>query len=728
MHFRRLFVVPKTLKGWWPSLYQSVENPLQPDRLPDTSGIELEYPAVSMPPATARRHTLILLALGGLAGLIPSVIEQYRDFYNLIPHLLAIVATAAAYYFVSAWPSPKKSPWPWLLASFVLPLFFVALVVLRDPYLILGLAMLLSIPAADLFATHYFYQKTTAPMPKERSRRLRALWANRNKFFAPTAAGVELYKLAWGTIPVVFAFLFYFSRRPATGEFMANFPLIFSGIALLFLIPLLTEALVAFVYARKFVRPTVIFAAFRAAVVQWFTYNRQGTVAPGLFQSPAGSYPARRRMSLALIVLFATGILQLFSLQRDHLADVDAHFKSERSREMRPLGERLDDFRWDPKTPLETPPPARNPADPNLDTPSSSSLWPSFPDLDFAATALAAAPAQPPASSETDMQIFERLEPYQRGRLQRMSPEERDKYFEKLRKTKPAPEPKSDPTSDPKRPESYQDLIDRTSVRLFSNFFAAIPASMTRAAYPLVCFLLPPLFFLACCFTTSARVVGFWGRELGTGDPERLFSTKTWEDLVSRVQNSQDPKEKWSLILGVNAFDDTPVIVPRDIFSEHAHLLGDSGSGKTALGLSSMIAQFIRFGNVSVVVIDLKGDDSALFEGARSSRKTRGSRFAGSPTSLTAQATSSIRSRRSTSSGSPSINVPTSWPRAWASNTARTTAGATTGMPTSNSSTRHWRPIPSSPPSANSTRYSSTRSSSAWTRNSAGRPRTPKQQ
>ncbi len=188
MALKRLFELPKHLKGWSPSLYQSVENPLQLDRLPDTSGIELEYPAVSESPAAARRHTLFLLALGGLAGLVPSIIEQFRDFYHLITYLLAIAATVSAYYFVSALPRGKKSHWRWPIYLLGLPFFFFALVVLREPYLILALAMLLSIPAADLFATHYFYHKTTAPMPKERSRRLRAEPERRRGRRAPAAS------------------------------------------------------------------------------------------------------------------------------------------------------------------------------------------------------------------------------------------------------------------------------------------------------------------------------------------------------------------------------------------------------------------------------------------------------------------------------------------------------------------------------------------------------------
>ena len=77
----------------------------------------------------------------------------------------------------------------------------------------------------------------------------------------------------------------------------------------------------------------------------------------------------------------------------------------------------------------------------------------------------------------------------------------------------------------------------------------------------------------------------------------------------------------------MNAYDDTPVVVPRGVFKEHAHLLGDSGSGRTSLGLASLIAQFTRFKDSSVIMLDLKADDLALFEGARIETERAGLHF-----------------------------------------------------------------------------------------------------
>jgi hypothetical protein len=45
--------------------------------------------------------------------------------------------------------------------------------------------------------------------------------------------------------------------------------------------------------------------------------------------------------------------------------------------------------------------------------------------------------------------------------------------------------------------------------------------------------------------------------------------------------------------------------------------LGDTGSGKTSLGLVPLITQLMRFGDCSVVVVDLKADDQYLMETLR---------------------------------------------------------------------------------------------------------------
>lgn len=54
--------------------------------------------------------------------------------------------------------------------------------------------------------------------------------------------------------------------------------------------------------------------------------------------------------------------------------------------------------------------------------------------------------------------------------------------------------------------------------------------------------------------------------------------------------------------------DGSPVIISRELFWEHAHILGNSGSGKSSMRLAPLVEQTIGFGDTSLVFIDLKAD------------------------------------------------------------------------------------------------------------------------
>ena len=87
-----------------------------------------------------------------------------------------------------------------------------------------------------------------------------------------------------------------------------------------------------------------------------------------------------------------------------------------------------------------------------------------------------------------------------------------------------------------------------------------------------------------------------------------------WKEITDRIRSSQNEIERDSLYLGRVTFDQSPMLVPSEVFREHAHFLGDSGSGKTARGLSPFIEQVIGGGNASVMVLDLKGDSPELLQ------------------------------------------------------------------------------------------------------------------
>ncbi|MEM8669257.1 MAG: TraM recognition domain-containing protein [Planctomycetota bacterium] len=95
-----------------------------------------------------------------------------------------------------------------------------------------------------------------------------------------------------------------------------------------------------------------------------------------------------------------------------------------------------------------------------------------------------------------------------------------------------------------------------------------------------------------------------------------------WKEITDRIRSSQNEIERDSLYLGRVTFDQSPMLVPSEVFREHAHFLGDSGSGKTARGLSPFIEQVIGGGNASVMVLDLKGDSPELLQTLKQGAKT----------------------------------------------------------------------------------------------------------
>jgi hypothetical protein len=109
---------------------------------------------------------------------------------------------------------------------------------------------------------------------------------------------------------------------------------------------------------------------------------------------------------------------------------------------------------------------------------------------------------------------------------------------------------------------------------------------------------------------------------------DQANATKGTETILADVRTSPDPTERDSVYLGRVVADGSPVLVPRDVFREHAHALGDSGAGKTSLFLCPLIEQLVRLGDCSVIVLDLKADTlellAALRAAAEAVRRERG--------------------------------------------------------------------------------------------------------
>ena len=85
-----------------------------------------------------------------------------------------------------------------------------------------------------------------------------------------------------------------------------------------------------------------------------------------------------------------------------------------------------------------------------------------------------------------------------------------------------------------------------------------------------------------------------------------------WQAVTDSIRKSSNPIERESIYIGQVARDGAPLLVPRTVFREHAHILGDSGSGKTARGLIPMAEQLLGDRESSLMVIDLKGDSQEM--------------------------------------------------------------------------------------------------------------------
>jgi hypothetical protein len=162
--------------------------------------------------------------------------------------------------------------------------------------------------------------------------------------------------------------------------------------------------------------------------------------------------------------------------------------------------------------------------------------------------------------------------------------------------------------------------------------------------------------FLAAALLGLAATLVFPGLVLGTAlvagagpflarahraleDPESPVTEQrrdvnSWNAYVTRLAESTDPEEQRHLWLGSSLWHDYPLYLDPLILREHTYIVGDSGSGKTALGILPLVVQLLRQRDpdhasgaaAALVIIDLKGDNT-LFQTVRAEAEGRGRPF-----------------------------------------------------------------------------------------------------
>ena len=122
-----------------------------------------------------------------------------------------------------------------------------------------------------------------------------------------------------------------------------------------------------------------------------------------------------------------------------------------------------------------------------------------------------------------------------------------------------------------------------------------------------------PLVFVSILWCTAGTLLCRFDAALSK--PTRK-DVSEWDNYIDRIVNSNDELEREHLFVGVTEKGDYPILVHQDIHDQHAHIVGDSGASKTALGIAPQVTQKIAKADSTVVIVDLKGD-KALFETCR---------------------------------------------------------------------------------------------------------------
>ncbi len=588
---------------WWPEFltlrpksdYQSRENPLQLDRIPrakrDDPAAELDLPTQSKSPEENRRYIRRFFRIAVIVGAVVGMLESFlttRVAPSVGEHVLFLGALAVfLYYDLMA----SRRHW-WVFASFMfgyvvllIAVTWAAVDFLTTPFLFL-VATIAVIRLADRMTELNLYLATTAPTPKAEAQLQRKSW-NWSRLIFPffrCPYGLEFYgvSLACALLPAVLLFVY----RPYSIYFPGLLAIVFTVLAPVGL-SLILELFAAVWSRRRVLLFPDLRRGLRSAISVWFTYDRQDTQAPGVLKSPVGGHKARWRMSLACLVLLAVAIAQSTGWWRAILV------KWELQKTAAP-----EAFLYLNDKPIYS-----------MSSPASAFADSSEPSAIFA------------ESKSSSGDLFHESEPessiFADSENDQVEDEKESPTTDNDSSTGTTNSPPTHPFFLPMNTGSYVEDQKALQQNMALLFLGTLYLKVIWYYPVIAAAFVPALLFRVYVLTVAARFACLRLREAPlTSDPACLSNEKDWEGVVDRLRASDNKHECESLFLGVNAYDHTPVVVPVKVFEEHAHMLGDSGSGKTALGLAPLMSQLIRFGRYSIVVIDLKGDEMSLFQNA----------------------------------------------------------------------------------------------------------------
>lgn len=587
-----------------PVVNQSPDNPIQLDRLPLNfeKSVEFDYPVYQESFQSARRRAFMWVFLMSLVA----PVLTWWSYLLPIPYvqggLRVIALLIGAALVVLGVLGPH---WPSVAAS--VALLTVLLLASMGTDLPYTLSALLPVIAGLIFlsarlSTFYIYLRTAAPVPKDDAAKIRRLWKNRFLPLRPKLPGSENYSLVF-LLPIAggAAMINELSKHPEDISFFTTSRLFLyiTGSCLLF--PWVFDKAMAPVYKRKSFSLRALFGAFIRALSEWCSYNRLNTRGAGIHRSRVGTAGWRKTLLAGVVLVTCclwTGIAPRTTaenaIQNMLNNPWQAFFNQWQQEEI--VNSVLGDLERDWQQKYGGPPERVASVQHNIG-PEYDPNWKELTQEEREANERAA----------TERWVIDNLSEAEKQMLGRLEGEGRDEYL-RLREAQISQ----------RNLDSHKEAARRRETKkpaeLISSFFSKVANATVNLLVPA---LSAAGLALSAVFAMTARSLAGIEALCGSEERTRILSPRNWHLLVERLRSSADKVEKKSILVGTLAQDDTPVLVPRDVFKEHAHILGDSGAGKTSIGLAPLISQLMRFGDSSVVILDLKADDQALFQNTR---------------------------------------------------------------------------------------------------------------
>lgn len=574
-------------KDWPENMRGGRDRPVNEGRYPPKGRPTFLLPLhPRQPGAGVKRNYVLYLLFAFFVGLYPSIFVYLVGAFSLVENLLSSFIFGLGIFLWSFPGWSCRSPGPWLgcLTASLIALGLAG--ALTEPYLLCIVFVVLFVVAANNLLLHGVAIRAAAPVSLGRRKKLISLYKTRFRQLNPPAS-VHLFLLPVGILGLSYI-VWQWPWLQEARELIPPKVFVLCMLAFVWMIPLFIEISVQLSGGPH--KRMSVFAPYRSGlrtIHSWLTYNLHGSSNPTGFLSPSGSWQRRGRL-LAAALIFINPIANPSFLNNLGYIRTE-QLRASVSMLARDLMEKAH-VQGLPRERTVFLGPGRSAQ--TFDTLDSNAL-----------TYLEENPDHGRINRDGSVTIFP-------GRIPRpdgvISQELAGDYWTA-------------------QEQAILARIDKsrsakvTSMPTYLALFGALASILALVS----CFL-PLLLLVGLLVATTGRAFAVLDAQGYNISTSQVYKTENWAALVKRLRDSSDATERDSILLGTCQVDGSPILLPRSALREHVHFLGSTGSGKTALGLGPLVSQLMDFDDCSVIVIDLKGDDSFLFEELSQGQKKRG--------------------------------------------------------------------------------------------------------